>query len=190
MDDTIIFFLNDNGAPLEANAGDNGPQKGGKANVFEGGIHIPFMVEWKGHLTPGRVDRRPVISLDIFPTAVALAGAKIPAGKQIDGVNLLPYLTQKTEDLPHRVLFWRFGEQHAIHQGDWKLIEAGENITRLYDLKGDPAEKNNRAKDHPEMVKELHTELARWLSELMPERWKHRADFIFVDGGDIFKGPY
>jgi len=98
---------------------------------MEGGIRIPFMVSWKGHLPAGEVDDCPVIQLDIMPTAVAAAGGTMPTDRPIDGVNLLPYLTGQETKAPHDKLFWRFGSQAAVRIGDWKLTrhegKPGEN---------------------------------------------------------------
>jgi len=119
---TLVFFFSDNGGPTSSNTSSNKPLRGYKGQVLEGGIRIPFMVAWKGHLPAGRVDDRPVIQLDIMPTAVAVAGGSMPTDRPIDGVNLMPYLTGKQTAPPHEVLFWRMGPQAAVRKGDWKLI--------------------------------------------------------------------
>lgn len=124
---TLVVFFSDNGGPTRSNTSSNKPLRGYKGQVFEGGIRIPFMAAWKGHLPAGKVDDRPVIQLDIMPTAVALAGGTMPGDRPIDGVNLMPYLTGEKAGLPHEALFWRMGPQAAVRKGDWKLIrrEAG-----------------------------------------------------------------
>jgi len=119
---TLVFFFSDNGGPTPSNTSSNKPLRGYKGQVLEGGIRIPFMVAWKGHLPAGKVDDRPVIQLDIMPTAVAVAGGSMPTDRPIDGVNLMPYLTGKQTAPPHEVLFWRMGPQAAVRKGDWKLI--------------------------------------------------------------------
>jgi arylsulfatase A-like enzyme len=121
-DRTLVFFFSDNGGPTLSNTSSNKPLRGFKGQVLEGGIRIPFMVAWKGHLPEGKVDDRPVIQLDIMPTAVAAAGGSMPTDRPIDGVNLLPYLTGKESKSPHEVLFWRMGPQAAVRKGDWKLV--------------------------------------------------------------------
>jgi arylsulfatase A-like enzyme len=119
---TLVFFLSDNGGPTPKNTSTNKPLRGFKGQVLEGGIRIPFMISWKGHLPAGRLDDRPVIQLDIMPTAVAVAGGTMPNDRPIDGVDLMPYLTGKQAGPPHEVLFWRMGPQAAVRKGDWKLI--------------------------------------------------------------------
>jgi arylsulfatase A-like enzyme len=121
-DRTLVFFLSDNGGPTRSNTSSNKPLRGFKGQVLEGGIRIPFMVAWKGHLPAGKVDDRPVIQLDIMPTAVAVAGGSMPTDRPIDGVNLMPHLTGKQTKAPHDVLFWRMGPQAAVRKGDWKLV--------------------------------------------------------------------
>ncbi len=119
---TIVFFLSDNGGPTHSNTSSNKPLRGYKGQVLEGGIRVPWMVSWKGHLPAGKVDDRPVIQLDIMPTAVALAGGSLPTDRPIDGVNLMPYLTGAKSGVPHEILFWRMGPQAAVRKGDWKLV--------------------------------------------------------------------
>jgi len=119
---TLVFFFSDNGGPTLKNTSTNKPLRGFKGQVLEGGIRIPFMVAWKGHLPAGKVDDRPVIQLDIMPTAVAVAGGNMPTDRPIDGVNLMPYLTGQETKPPHDILFWRLGPQAAVRKGDWKLI--------------------------------------------------------------------
>ena len=126
---TLVFFLSDNGAPTALNTSRNDPLRGRKGTTWEGGIRIPFLIQWTGHLPAGIVDDRPVISLDIHPTALAAAGIPVPTQKKLDGVNLLPFLTpqnltQHNTATPHEFLFWRFGEQMAVRKGDWKITRA------------------------------------------------------------------
>lgn len=119
---TLVFFFSDNGGPTHSNTSSNKPLRGYKGQVLEGGIRIPFMVAWKGHLPAGKTDDRPVIQLDIMPTAVAVSGGTMPTDRKIDGVNLMPYLTGKETKAPHEALFWRMGPQAAVRKGDWKLV--------------------------------------------------------------------
>jgi arylsulfatase A-like enzyme len=122
---TIIFFLSDNGCPSsvgDVGACSNAPLVGYKRTHFEGGIRVPFIVSWPGHVPAGRVDDRMVSSLDIFPTAVAAAGGKLPADRAYDGVDLMPFLTSKLSDLPNPTLYWRAGPNFAIRDGGWKMM--------------------------------------------------------------------
>jgi arylsulfatase A-like enzyme len=122
---TIIFFLSDNGCPSsvgDVGACSNAPLVGYKRTHFEGGIRVPFIVSWPGHVPAGRVDNRVVSSLDIFPTAVAAARHKLPADRIYDGVDLMPFLTGKRQGTPNPVLYWRAGPTFAIRDGNWKMI--------------------------------------------------------------------
>src|SRR3954471_1518459 len=123
-DNTLIFFLSDNGGPVTKMGGigaSNRPLKGQKGDTWEGGIHVPLFVQWKGHLPAGKVYEQPVISLDILPTAIAAAGSQPATDWQLDGVNLLPHFAGQNASAPHDALYWRFGPQGAIRQGNWKL---------------------------------------------------------------------
>ena len=111
--------------------------------MWEGGIRVPFVAYWKGQIAPG-VCHEPVITLDIFPTSLALAEAAIPKERLIDGVNLLPLLSGKTAGLPPRELFWRMGNDSAVRKGNWKLVRQ-RTTRRLFDLRPTRA----RAKTSP-----------------------------------------
>ena len=125
---------------------------------------MPFFIVWPGKLPAGKTYDRPVISLDILPTACALAGVKTPAN--VDGVNLMPYLLGKNKADPHEALYWRFGPQKAIRKGNWSLVDWRNFETKtnsgwqLYDLSKDIGQQNNLAAKHPELVAELSQGLA------------------------------
>jgi arylsulfatase A-like enzyme len=171
-EDTLIFFVADNGGPTPNTTSRNDPLRGAKGQVYEGGIRVPFIVQWKGQLPAGKVYEQPVIALDIHPTAVAVAGGKLAPEWKLDGVNLLPYLKGERTDAPHRALFWRFGEQHAIRQGDWKLLKVrGAAKPELYNLAEDMSEKNDLAEKHPDRVKQLTDAYNAWNAQLQEPRW-------------------
>jgi arylsulfatase A-like enzyme len=172
-ENTLIVFISDNGGPTAGNGSRNAPLSGFKGEVKEGGIREPFMMQWKGKLPAGKVYDKPVISLDIFPTALAAAGAETPKGVKLDGVNLLPFLTSESDDAPHDKLFWRFGPQYAIREGNYKLRRAeDETLAKLFDLSADIGEKNDLTKDHPEIVKRLQGEFDEWDAQLEKPRWR------------------
>ncbi|MCB1122850.1 MAG: sulfatase-like hydrolase/transferase, partial [Verrucomicrobiae bacterium] len=153
---TLVVFLSDNGGPEQANASDNGPLRGGKGEVYEGGIRVPFMVSWPGTLPAGRVDDRPVLSIDLMRTALELGGA--PLESKLEGVNLIPYLTGKQSGLPHEGLFWRMenGRDYAARSGAWKLLKARDQVgLQLYNLEKDIGETNNRIHEEPEVAGQL-----------------------------------
>jgi len=185
-ENTLIFFISDNGGPTPSTTSGNGPLRGFKAQTWEGGIRVPWIVQWKGHLPAGKVDDRPVIQLDIHPTALAAAGVDIKPEWKLDGVNLLPFLTREKQQPPHAALFWRFGGQIAIRVGDWKLVKgpggsAGPGALRgsastegaeLYNLSEDIGEKNNRADQQPGKFKELAAAWNAWNAELVEPTWR------------------
>jgi len=170
-ENTLIFFVSDNGGPTPNTTSGNSPLRSYKGQVFEGGIRVPFLVQWKGHLPAGKVYQNPVIALDILPTAVAAAGGRIPPQTALDGVNLLPYLTGARKNPPHDRLFWRFGPQSAVRMGDWKLVKQGDAPPQLYNLAEDLAEANDLAARRPDQLKELQAAYDAWNAQLAQPRW-------------------
>src|SRR4030095_14831000 len=184
-EDTLIFFFSDNGGPTRQTTSSNGPLRGFKATTWEGGIRVPWIAQWKGHLPAGKVDDRPVVQMYILPTALAAAGVEVQSDWKLDGVNLLPFLTGANSERPHETLYWRFGQQLAIRKGDWKLVKApgagleaaepraGANIegAQLFDLSKDIGEKNNLATSQPEKVKELAATWQEWNRQLADPKW-------------------
>jgi arylsulfatase A-like enzyme len=107
--------------------------------MWEGGIRVPFLFQWPSKVVGGQEYKEPIISLDIFSTAVAAAGAKMPTDRIMDGVDLLPYLTSKKKNPPHEYLFWRdlemyksFGKGFAVRKGKWKLFQMPEDYDEVY----------------------------------------------------------
>ena len=140
-ENTLVLFLSDNGGPTKELTSSNLPLRGGKGSYYEGGIRIPFAVQWKGKLPAGETYNQPVISLDIYATAAKLAGREIQAD-QYDGVDLLPYLTGEVKGAPHERLFWYYRDGGALREGPWKLVKTprGEKPFELYNLNEDLSE--------------------------------------------------
>ena len=170
-DNTLIFFISDNGGPTQQTTSKNDPLSGRKGQVLEGGIRIPFIVKWKGHLPAGRLYEQPIIALDIHPTAVAAAGAELPEKAKLDGVNLLPHLAGKLDTPPHDTLHWRFGNQWAIRKGDLKLLKLANAEPKLFNLAQDRGEKMDLAAEKPEVAKELLAAHEKWNGDLMKPLW-------------------
>ncbi|WP_250846970.1 sulfatase-like hydrolase/transferase [Aquisphaera insulae] len=189
-EDTLIFFFSDNGGPTlkgtSINGSINAPLRGSKRTTLEGGIHVPFAVQWKGKLKAGSVYEKPVIQLDVLPTALAAAGATPSEDARLDGVNLLPFLKGEASATPHEALYWRLGDQRAIRRGDWKLVQydaavddgtvsspAKAKVTpaRLYNLASDIGEAHDLASEQPEKVKELQSAWAAWSGKLAKPLW-------------------
>jgi len=169
-EDTLLFFVNDNGGPTGGNGSDNRPLRGTKGMMYEGGIRVPFMVQWPRRLRGGLTYDHPVISLDILPTAAASAQAKLPGNRKIDGVNLLPYLTGKKRTPPHEMLFWRSGRNHAVRKGSWKLVKVGRK-TQLFDLASDIGESRDLAGEQTDTLKEIKEAYDRWNSQMVAPLW-------------------
>ena len=143
--------------------------------MYEGGIRVPFMMQWKGKLPAGKTYAKPVISLDIFATALALAGVPSSRAGNIDGTNLLPYVTGEDPGPPHNVLFWRQGNRTALRLGDWKLLRHGrkgpKSSWELYDLAHDQSERHDLASRSPEKLRELQQVWERWDSQMVQPAW-------------------
>ena len=169
--DTLLFFLSDNGGHPLASTARNNPLRGEKGTAWEGGIRVPFVVKWTGHVPAGETLSQPVICLDILPTALAAAGISVPASLKIDGVDLIPSLTRQRQDPPSRSLFWRYGDHRAIRQGKWKLMLTAGEPAGLYDLDADIAESKDLSAEYPQLVAELAAEFGRWNAALPPPRW-------------------
>ncbi len=169
-DNTLIFFISDNGGPTPQTTSKNTPLRGFKGQVWEGGIRVPFLVQWKKRLPAGRVDDRPVIGLDVYPTAVAAAGGKLPTN--LDGVDLTPFASGANKTSPHDVLYWRFGAQSAIRKGDWKLARAADGQVHLSNLATDIGESSNLAASDAGKLKELETAYDAWNRQMIEPKWR------------------
>ncbi len=176
-ENTLVIFFSDNGGPTHEDGSRNTPFRGFKGQVWEGGIRIPFMMRWTDHITPAQVFDQPVISLDIFPTALAAADIAPSKKLKLDGVNLLPWLTSKKSGSPHDNLYWRFKPAWAVREGNYKLVFAlGETKTQLFDLANDPSEKTDLSARKPEVVQEMQKKFDIWNAQLMEPRWPGRQE--------------
>ncbi|MDC0302551.1 sulfatase [bacterium] len=159
-ENTIVFFLSDNGGPTKELTSSNLPLRGSKGQMYEGAIRVPFMMQWKGKIPAGQVYDKPVSSFDIFATAAANSTG-VTAPKQVEGVDLIPFVTGENDGVPHKTLFWRQGGKTALRHGDWKLLRLGKRIGagnakwELYDLSKDLSETNNLAATQPKRLAEL-----------------------------------
>jgi arylsulfatase A-like enzyme len=172
-DNTVVFFMGDNGGAELPGAYDNTPLRDFKGTLYEGGIRVPFLVQWPSGIPRGTRYDHPVSAMDIFTTAAALAQAELPIDRHIDGINLLPYLTGEIHTAPHEALFWNWDQaQHAVRRGNWKLIQRKARADELYNLEQDIAEKTNLAASRQDVVKELSTALRKWQNELEKPLWE------------------
>jgi arylsulfatase A-like enzyme len=181
---TLIVFLSDNGGPTPENASSNAPLRGFKGTVWEGGIRIPMIIRWPGRVRANQVLEQPVISLDLFPTALSAAGAQPPDNVKLDGVDLLPWLEGKRSDAPHDALYWRFTPQWAVREGNFKLLRSlASEEPQLFDLSADLAEKRDLASEKPDVVKRLREKYDAWSAQLMPPRWEGRQEGAHYETG-------
>ena len=166
-ENTLIVFTSDNGPHSEGGAdpdyfNSNGPLKGYKRDLYEGGIRVPMIAVWDGKIAAGRETDHPSAFWDVYPTFTEITGAKTP--DNIDGISFLPTLLGNDEEQKkHEYLYWEFhelGGRKALRKGDWKLVQYNvfdpeKTTTELYNLASDLSEENNVAEQQPEIVKEL-----------------------------------
>ena len=184
---TLVTFISDNGGPtmpgVTINGSVNAPLRGSKRTTLEGGIRVPFIVSWAGKVKPG-VFELPAIQLDLTATALAAAGVDVKPEWKLDGVILLPFLTGEKTGAPHDMLYWRFGAQMAIIQGDFKLVRYDSNAdtltggrnqpvtaAKLYDLARDMGETKDLAAAQPDKVRDLQSRWEAWNATLVKPLW-------------------
>lgn len=170
-ENTIIWFLSDNGGPEQVNGSDNGPLRGGKSSSYEGGYHVPYAMRWPGHIPAGKTYNQTVSSLDIFATVSGITGSSVNKDKPLDGVNLIPYITGKKVGNPHPIIYLRkFDNQcFSVRKDDWKLLLFQKNGDRreLYNLANDLGESHNVIKAHKNIADELEVIRKDWNSQLI-----------------------
>ena len=195
-EDTLIFVISDNGAPLKIHKLDapgggpgwdgslNDPMNGEKGMLTERGIRVPFVAHWKGTISGGQTYSHPVIALDVGATACALAG--LPDDPMLDGVNLIPYLTGKIDKAPHEILYWRWLAQSAIRKGKLKYLR-GDNREDLFDMEKDFEETKNLVDHHPEIAKSLLDVLTAWADQQSPPGiWAMKAESMSRQANKYF----
>jgi arylsulfatase A-like enzyme len=182
---TLVIFSADNGGVggyAAAGVGkansitDNAPLRGGKGMLYEGGVRVAFIARWPGVIAAGKTSSTPVISVDLYPTLLDVAGVSPPKDHTLDGVSILPVLKSDGQAKLDRPLFWHFPgylgagmnswrttPAGAIRRGDWKLLEFFEDgRLELYNLASDLGQKRDLATAEPQRVKALHDELVAW----------------------------
>jgi len=190
-ENTLVTFISDNGGPImpgtTINGSRNDPLRGSKRTTLEGGIRVPFAISWKNHIKSGVYDL-PVIQLDLTATALGVAGVE---ATNLDGVNLLPFVSGEKKGAPHEALYWRFGQQIAVRIGDYKLVRYDSNADtrtgkrdqpiagpRLYNLAEDIGESKDLYDSMPDKAKELQSKWDAWNATLMKPLWSFaRSDF-------------
>jgi arylsulfatase A-like enzyme len=176
-ENTIVIFTNDNGGPSDTNASKNDPLSGTKANHLEGGIRVPFLLKWPGKIPSNSTYDFPISTLDLLPTLYSAGGGNSNTLAEIDGVDLFPYLTQKTSERPHNLLFWKKENRAAIRDRDWKLIRYPDRPAELYNIKEDISELNNLALQYPDKVRKMYKELFNWELTLDRPLWQLKREY-------------
>ena len=178
-DNTLIFFLSDNGGPQPTkqkpgkwNGSSNKPYRGGKGDVYEGGIHVPFIASWPAKIPAGTTYDLPVISIDISRTAVAVAGGSAGGNRAMEGVNLIPYVTGEKSGVPHEALYWRSGSKWSVLAADGTkhVKEADSKSPQLFFLPEDAAEANDLFTSQPERANQLRAKWESWNEHNIPCR--------------------
>ena len=183
LQNTLVWFLSDNGGATN-NASSNLPLAGHKGIKFEGGIRVPFLMQWKARFPVGRTDQRMISALDILPTSVAAAGSSVEPdpknARPLDGVNLLPYLTGEKDGVPHKKLYWHKLWFSATRDGPWKLIYVQDYGYALYNLDDDLSEKRNLANRYPDRVKAMAEDLKTWRGQMIEPLWQENEKWFRV----------
>ncbi len=158
---TFVFFFSDNGG---SHIADNSPLRGYKGQVFEGGVRVCAVARWPGHLPQGKVCSEFLTSLELFPTALALAGVEPPQGLVLDGFDMLPVLQGRRES-PRQEMFWQRRNRCAARVGHWKWVRNAQG-TFLFDLSRDPGEQHNLAKTQPRKAAQLQARFEAWQKQM------------------------
>ncbi len=179
---TLIIFTSDNGPHDEGGADhrffdSNGPLRGLKRDMFEGGIRVPFIASWPGKVQAGSTSDVPFAFWDVMPTLAELTASVAP--QNTDGISFLPTLLGKGKQRKHEFLYWEFYEQNgkqAVRMGDWKFIklnvhEAGQEEKLLFNLASDPGEENNVADQHSDIIEKCE--------RIMKENHRYSENFHF-----------
>jgi len=159
-ENTLVIFCSDNGQASKY-GGSAGPLRGQKATVYEGGHRVPMIAQWPGQIEAGIESDLTAIGMDLFPTLIGLAGADLPAGVTIDGVDLGPVVSGD-QAAPERKLHWVHGNNSAIREGSWKLVMPSGQAPELYNLASDLGENNNVADQEIERMTRMLAAHARW----------------------------
>ncbi|GIR72892.1 MAG: N-acetylgalactosamine-6-sulfatase [Flammeovirgaceae bacterium] len=176
FENTIVFFFSDNGGVEWYNFSDNGPLRGIKGDFFEGGIRVPFAMQWPNKIEPGTIYDKPIIALDIFATVVSAAKAEKHIKNEIDGVNLIPYLSGNKPGSPHEYLYWKNPDKDidVIRDDRYKYLRI-KNDEYIFDLKNDISEESNIIDLSKPIYDRLKSQFKLWEKDMI--------DPVFMDLG-------
>ncbi|NQU85203.1 MAG: sulfatase-like hydrolase/transferase, partial [Mariniphaga sp.] len=171
-ENTLIFFVSDNGGKLNENYSYNTPYNGEKGTLYEGGIRLPFCIKWLGRIEESLVYDKPVCSMDIVPTILNIIGEEVSDSLKISGNNLLPYINGENENVPHNFLYWWLNNQWAVRDAEWKLLyNNGFSRPKLFNIVNDISEQNDLYGIYPEHVERLTNKYNEWRSSQMEIQW-------------------
>lgn len=165
---TLVIFTNDNGGEWLSR---NAPLSNRKSTLWEGGIRVPLILRWPGHLPTNKSSAQVAITMDLMASILAATGATIPTTYKLDGLDLLPSLSGRSP-VVERELFWRIKrphEQRAVRSGRWKLLQDGSNFY-LFDVSEDPGERHDLTAAHPELVRKLNAALDGWEKDVATQK--------------------
>ena len=176
FENTIVFFFSDNGGVEWYNFSDNGPLRGIKGDFFEGGIRVPFAMQWPNKIEPGTIYDKPIIALDIFATVASAAKAEKYIKNEIDGVNLIPYLSGNKPGSPHEYLYWKNPDKDidVIRDDRYKYLRI-KNDEYIFDLKNDISEESNIIDLSKPIYDRLKSQFKLWEKDMI--------DPVFMDLG-------
>ena len=175
-DNTIVIFFSDNGGVEWYNFSDNGILRGIKGDFYEGGIRVPFTMQWPSKIKPGTIYDKPIIALDVFATAASAASAEQYIRNDIDGVDLLPYITGEKSGLPHKYLYWQNPDKDidVVRDERYKYLRIKEE-EYIFDLKNDISEEINIIDSSKSIYDRLKSQFKEWEKEMI--------DPVFMDLG-------
>jgi len=188
-ENSLVFFYSDNGGPTTQTTSRNDPLRGYKGQMLEGGIRVPFAMQWLGRIPTGKTYREPIMGFDVNVTSLVAAGAQLPTEEPLDGKDLIPFLNGNQTGRPHQNLFWRTGTQHAARVGDWKLVKMRDQPEMLFNLANDIGEKRNLSKCNPEKLKEARAIYTAWSEQMETPRWIRQDRTNAEIGGALKSKP-
>lgn len=189
-ENTLIYLISDNGGASYTKATTNEPFKGGKLTMFEGGVNVPFIMKWKGKIPEGVVYENPVSSMDIFMTSVEAAECELPDDRVYDGVNLIPFINNEVDSIPHDVFYWKSDHIQAMRKGNWKfLLSTRDKWMELYNISTDKFEHYDLNEVNSDTLIKLRQEFDVWEKDLHKPLWPRLMDHKFIIDGKEYLFP-
>lgn len=184
LENTVIIFTSDNGAPLYSRTVTNEPMAGGKFTFYEGGLNVPLIMYQKNKIEAATVINEPVMLFDLYATIADAAGIKVTNDRPIDGVSLYPWLIGEKKESVHEQLYWYSGYNMAMRKGNWKLIlNAQDKTIELYELTGVKKENSEVSQQNMSTAESLKKELESWVSKMPPMMWPGLVDYTLTVNG-------